>query len=368
MVIAIAAAGGTFAGPLIRDCIVVSLATPAGDVTPVQLRTSTTWRSGRQKRDACVPRITPLERVQRTEDMNDDMLARSFEQNRPRLLDIASHMLGSRSEADDALQETWLRLSRADSDGIDNLAGWLTTVVGHVCLDMLRSRRARREQTLDASEGSFTAVAHPTDPEQAALLAESVGQALLVILETLAPTERLAFVLHDMFATPYNDIATILGRSPAAARQLASRARRRVRGAGPVRNADLTRKRAIVDAFLAAARDGDFDALLEALDPGVVLRSNGATVPIGGAAAVAGRAVAGARFARVAMPALIDGAVGVVAAADDRPPSVVAFTVINNKISAIDITDDPNRIAELDVILLDAADESSEAGGSSPTR
>ena len=284
--------------------------------------------------------------------MNEDVLAWSFEENRPRLRGIAYRMLGSPTEADDALQEAWLRLSRADPAGIDNLAGWLTTVVGHVCLDMLRSRTTRREQPLDAAAVRPAAEAHPIDPEQEALLAESVGQALLVVMQTLAPTERLAFVLHDMFAVPFDEIATIVGRSPAAARQLASRARRRVQGVDTVLDPDLARQRAIVDAFLSAARDGDFDALLEALDPDVVLRANGAAALIQGAAAVAGRAFAGARFAQVALPALINGAAGVVAAADGRPISVVAFTITNGKIVAIDITDDPDRIAELDLTIL----------------
>jgi RNA polymerase sigma-70 factor, ECF subfamily len=284
--------------------------------------------------------------------VNDDVLARSFEENRPRLQGIAYRMLGSPTEADDALQETWLRLSRADSAGIDNLAGWLTTVVGHVCLDMLRARTARREQPLDPGTAGPAAEAHASDPEQEALLAESVGQALLVVLETLAPTERLAFVLHDMFAVPFDDIATIVGRSPAAARQLASRARRRVQGVDTVLDADLARQQTIVDAFLTAARDGDFDALLEALDPDVVLRVNGAAAMIRGAAAVAGRAFTGARFAQVSLPARINGAVGVVAAAAGRPISVVAFTIMNGRIAAIDIIDDPDRVAELDLTIL----------------
>jgi RNA polymerase sigma factor (sigma-70 family) len=284
--------------------------------------------------------------------VNDDVLASSFEQNRPRLRGIAYRMLGSPTEADDALQEAWLRLSRADSARVDNLAGWLTTVVGHVCLDMLRSRTTRRERPLDAGVARPAAEADTIDPEQEALLAESVGQALLVVMETLAPTERLAFVLHDMFAVPFDDIAAIVGRSPAATRQLASRARRRVQGVDTALDTDLTRQRAIVDAFLTAARDGDFDALLEVLDPDVVVRSDGAAALIRGAAGVAGRAVTGARFAQVSLPALINGAVGVVAAADGRPISVIAFTIMNGRIAAVDIIDDPDRIAELDLTIL----------------
>jgi RNA polymerase sigma factor (sigma-70 family) len=283
--------------------------------------------------------------------MNDDVTS-TFEENRPRLRGIAYRMLGSSTEADDALQEAWLRLSRADHAGIDNLAGWLTTVVGRVCLDMLHYRTTRREQPLDARAVRPAAEAHALDPEQEALLAESVGQALLVILGTLAPIERLAFVLHDIFAVPFDDIATIIGRSPAAARQLASRARRRVQRVDTILDADLTRQRTIVDAFLTAARDGDFDALLEALDPDVVVRSNGAVALIRGAAAVAGRALTGLRYARVSLPALINGAVGVVAAVDGRSISVIAFTITNGKIVAVDVIDDPDRIAELDLTIL----------------
>src|SRR5438034_11816596 len=222
-----------------------------------------------------------------------DVLAERFEAHRVRLRAIAYQTLGSTSEADDAVQEAWLRLSRSGADEIENLGGWLTTVVARVCLNMLQSRRERpvgmHLPESIASDG--------IDPEAEALLADSIGPALLVILHTLAPAERLAFVLHDMFAVPFDDIALIVGRSPAAARQLASRARRRVQGADQVLDADLTRQREIADAFLAAARKGDFDALLEALDPDVVVRSNGAEM-FRGAAAAAGRALAGARLAQ----------------------------------------------------------------------
>jgi RNA polymerase sigma-70 factor (ECF subfamily) len=276
-----------------------------------------------------------------------DVLAERFEAYRPRLRAVAYQTLGSASEADDAVQEAWLRLSRSDPGIIENLGGWLTTVVARVCLNMLQSRREQ-----PAGMHLPEAVADGIDPEREALLADSIGPALLVILHTLAPAERLAFVLHDMFAVPFDDIAAVLGRSPAAARQLASRGRRRVQGAAPVLDADLTRQRAIADAFLAAARNGDFDALLEALDPDVVVRSNGAEVVLRGAAAVAGRALTGARFAQVSLPALINGAVGVVNAAQGRPISLMAFTITDAKIVAVDLIDDPARIAKADLAIL----------------
>ena len=252
-----------------------------------------------------------------------DVLAERFEAHRTRLRALAYQTLGSTTEADDAVQEAWLRLSRSDRDGIENLGGWLTTVVGRVCLNMLESRR-ERPVGMHLAE-SVASDADGIDPEQEALLADSIGPALLVILHTLAPAERLAFVLHDMFAVPFDDIAPIVGRSPAAARQLASRARRRVQGVPQVLDTDLTRQRAIADAFLTAARNGDFDALLEALDPDVVVRSNGAEA-VRGAAAVAGRALGGARFAQVSLPALINGAAGVVIAADRMPISLLALS------------------------------------------
>ena len=274
-----------------------------------------------------------------------DVLAERFETHRTRLRAVAFQTLGSTSQADDAVQEAWLRLSRSDPDTIENLGGWLTTVVARVCLNMLA---ARREQPvgLHLSE----AVADGADPEHEALLADSIGPALLVILHTLAPAERLAFVLHDMFAVPFDDIAVVVGRSPAAARQLASRARRRVQGAGPVPDGDLTRQQAIVDAFLTAARNGDFDALLEALDPDVVVRANGAEV-VSGAAAAARRALAGVRYAQVNLPALIDGKVGAVIAAEGWPMSLIAFTVSGTRIVAVDLIDDPRRIAGTDLAL-----------------
>src|SRR6266704_3342855 len=266
-------------------------------------------------------------------------LAEKFEANRAHLRAVAYRMLGTTSEVDDAVQETWLRLSRSDTSGVENLGGWLTTVVARVCLNMLQSRRSRREEPLDVHEPRVEG----GGPEHEAVLADSVGLALLVVLDTLAPAERLAFVLHDMFAVPFDDIAPIIERSPVAARQLASRARRRVQGVGQVLDTDLTRQRAIADAFLAAARNGDFDALLEALDPDVVVRSNGAEA-VRGAAAVAGRAFPFTRIAQVTLPALINGAVGLVTAADGRPITLVAFTITGAKIVALDLIDDPRRM------------------------
>lgn len=280
---------------------------------------------------------------------NDDELARRFEGHRARLRAIAYQTLGSNSEADDAVQETWLRLSRADAGKIENLGGWLTTVVARVCLNILQARR-EEPVGVDLSE-SVASEEEGIDPEQEALLADSIGPALLVILQTLAPAERLAFVLHDMFAIPFDDIAGIVGRSPAAARQLASRGRRRVQGVGPVRDFDLNQQRAIVDAFMAAARKGDFDALLDALDPDVVVRSNG-TETLRGPAAVAGRALAGAGFAQVALPVLVNGAVGVINASAGWPISVLAFEFVDGKISVVDVIDHPGRLAEADLAVI----------------
>jgi RNA polymerase sigma-70 factor (ECF subfamily) len=276
-------------------------------------------------------------------------LADRFEAHRARLRAVAYHTLGSPSEADDAVQEAWLRLSRSDSSGIQNLGGWLTTVVSRVCLDMLGSRREEPvgihlpESAVNGSDG--------VDPEEEALLADSIGPALLVILHTLPPAERLAFVLHDIFAVPFGDVAAIVGRSPAAARQLASRARRRVQGVPPVLGIEPSRQRSIVESFLAAARDGDFEALMKALDPDVVVRSNGAEA-VRGAAAVAGRTSGFARFAQVTLPALIDGAIAMVTAADGRPVTLIAFTITGDQIAAIDIIDHPDRVAEADLIIL----------------
>jgi RNA polymerase sigma-70 factor (ECF subfamily) len=278
-----------------------------------------------------------------------DVVAERFEAHRARLRAVAYQTLGSASDADDAVQEAWLRLSRTDRGSIGNLGGWLTTVVARVCLNMLQSRR-EQPVGMHLPEPVVTG-AGGIDPENEALLADSIGPALLVILHTLAPAERLAFVLHDMFAVPFDDIAAIVGRSPAAARQLASRARRRVQGVTPVPGTDLTRQRAIAGAFLAAARNGDFDALLEVLDPDVVVRSNDAEA-VRGAAAVAGRAFPFTRIAQVTLPALINGAAGVVTAADGRPITLVTFTIPGAKIVAIDLIDDPRRIAEADLAIV----------------
>jgi RNA polymerase sigma-70 factor (ECF subfamily) len=289
-----------------------------------------------------------------------EWLTERFEEHRTRLRAVAYRMLGSVSEADDAVQDAWLRLSRADTSGVENLGGWLTTVVARVCLNMLRSRQRRREEPLDLHVPD-PIISHESgvDPEHEALLADSVGLALLVVLETLTPAERLAFVLHDMFAVPFEDIAPMIERSPAAARQLASRARRRVQGQAPVPDPDLTRQREIVDAFFAAARDGDFDALVAVLDPDVVLRADGGvararhTVVIAGARAVAGQALTFRRLSPFVRPALINGSAGVVVAADGRPLSVMAFTVTGGKIVAIDVLADPERLHGLDLAVLD---------------
>ena len=294
--------------------------------------------------------------------MNErDFLADRFEANRTHLHAVAYRMLGSVSEADDAVQEAWLRLSRrAEQDELDNLRAWLTTVVARICLDMLRSRRSRREESLDTHlPDPIVSRDEEADPEHEALLADSVGLALLVVLETLTPAERLAFVLHDMFAVPFDEIAPIVDRSPAAARQLASRARRRVQGAAPEPDADLDRQREVVDAFLAASRGGDFEALVAVLDPDIVLRADGgtlrpgATTELRGARAVAGQARRYAALARFARPALVNGAPGAVVAPGGRPYAVIGFTVRGGRIAEMDILADPERLRELDLAVLD---------------
>ncbi|MEU7135082.1 RNA polymerase sigma factor SigJ [Streptomyces sp. NPDC046261] len=290
--------------------------------------------------------------------MNEqDFLAGRFEEHRPHLRAVAYRMLGSLSEADDAVQEAWLRLSRSDTSGVENLGGWLTTVVGRVCLDLLRSRSSRREEPLGVRlPDPVVSGAQGIDPEHEVLLADSVGIALLVVLETLAPAERLAFVLHDMFAVPFDEIAAVVDRTPAATRQLASRARRRVQGAAPAPDTDLTRQREVVDAFLAAARGGDLEALVAVLDPEVVARSDGGTLRPGavlrGAATVAGQALTFARFAEFAHPATVNGAAGVVAVTAGTPVSVMAFTVTDGRIVEIDILTDPERLSRLDLTVL----------------
>jgi RNA polymerase sigma-70 factor (ECF subfamily) len=289
-----------------------------------------------------------------------EWLTERFDEHRTRLRAVAYRMLGSLSEADDAVQEAWLRLSRADTSRVENLAGWLTTVVARVCLNMLRSRESRREVALDVHvPDPIISPESGVDPEQEALLADSVGLALLVVLEALTPAERLAFVLHDMFAVPFDEIAPMIERSPAATRQLASRARRRVQGQAPAPDPDLARQREVVDAFLAATRNGDFDALVAVLDPDVVLRADGGTVRarhtvvVHGARAVAEQAVLAQRLAPFARPALINGTAGVVAAAAGRVLSVMGFTVAHGKIIAIDVLYDPERLADLDLAVLD---------------
>jgi RNA polymerase sigma-70 factor (ECF subfamily) len=287
-----------------------------------------------------------------------DWLAERFEEHRGRLRAVAYRMLGSLSEADDAVQEAWLRLSRSDADEIENLRAWLTTVVGRVSLSMLRSRRTRREEPADAVHVPEPIIdrADGTDPEHEALLADSVGLALLVVLETLSPPERLAFVLHDIFAVPFEEIAPIVDRSPEAARQLASRARRRVRAENTVPDADLDAQREVVEAFLAAARDGDFDRLVAVLDPDVVLRQDfgaAGSREVQGAAAVAGQAAAYSQLGLVIKPALINGAVGVVATRDGQPFSVGAFTVRHGRIAEMDWLADAERLREFDLTILD---------------
>ena len=287
-------------------------------------------------------------------------LARQFEEHRPHLRAVAYRMLGSLSETDDAVQDAWLRVSRADANEVENLQAWLTTIVARVALNMLRARNTRREQPLE------TRVPDPivdptggTNPEHEALLADSVGLALLVVLETLTPAERLAFVLHDMFAVPFEEIAAIVERSPEATRQLASRARRRIQGSAPRPDPDLTAQWEVVEAFLAAARDGDFDALVAVLDPNVVLRADGGGVAglsrhVQGAAAVAGQALYWTQQVELTVRhALVNGAPGIVSLRDGKPFSVGAFTVKNGTIAEIDFLADPERIARLDLNVLD---------------
>ncbi|WP_424891958.1 sigma-70 family RNA polymerase sigma factor [Streptomyces sp. XH2] len=293
-------------------------------------------------------------------------MATRFEEHRPRLRAVAYRMLGSLAEADDAVQETWLRLDRTDASEIDNLGGWLTTVVGRICLNLLRSREQRREDPLEIripdpvisrEEGAAGA-----DPEQEALLVDSVGLALLVVLQSLAPAERLAFVLHDMFHVPFDDIAPLIEKTPAATRQLASRARRRVQGQAPAPDPDLARQRVAVDAFFAAARDGDFEALVSVLDPDVVLRSDGGTARTGlsvliqGARTVAAQATSWGKLSPFAYPVLINGTAGVVVVPQKRPVSVMAFTVVEGRITTIEVLADPERLGKLDLTVLDVDD------------
>jgi RNA polymerase sigma-70 factor (ECF subfamily) len=286
---------------------------------------------------------------------DEEFLADRFEQHRPHLRSVAYRMLGSLAEADDAVQDAWLRLERSGADDVENLRAWLTTVVARVCLNVLRSRKARREEPLD------TVLPDPvltTDgalrPDEEAVLADSVGLALLVVLDALAPAERLAFVLHDMFDLPFEEIAPLVGRTPTAARQLASRARRRVHGAEvPAPDPDVARQREVVDAFFRAARGGDFDALVGVLHPDVVLRADwgarrpGAPRLVRGAAAVAEQARIGAMRAAVLHPALVNGAAGVVVTVHGRPIAVMGFTVVDGRIVEIDAIADPDRVARI---------------------
>ena len=285
-----------------------------------------------------------------------DWLAQRFQQHREHLRGVAYRLLGSLSEADDALQDAWLRISRADTRGVENLGGWLTTVVARVCLNMLQARKTRREEPLDGHvPDPIVSRVDRFDPEHQAVLVDSLGLALLVVLEALSPAERVAFVLHDVFGVPFEEVAPIVGRSPTAARQLASRARRRVQGGTVAPDPDLAQQRAVVSAFLAAARGGDLDGLLAVLDPDVVLRSDvgparGGPVVTRGAAAVAGQALTFARYAAESEPVLVNGAAGVVAwAANGRPMSVMGFTVLGGKIVEIDALADAARLSRLDL-------------------
>ena len=292
-------------------------------------------------------------------DDNDRRLAERFEEHRSHLRAVAYRMLGSLREADDAVQETWLRASRAGTDDVENLGGWLTTIAGRVCLNMLRSGRTRREEPLDVHVPD-PIVSRPdgVDPEQEALLSDSVGLALLVVLDMLAPAERLAFVLHDMFAVPFDDIAPIVGRSAAATRQLASRGRRRVQDADPMPDADVTRQREVVDAFFAASRKGDFEALVAVLDPDILLRTDhGGTLTevaalVQGAEAVAGQALTFAHRSPFLRPVLVNGAAGVVVAPEGRAIAVMAFTVRDGRVARIDVLADPERLNRLDLSAL----------------
>ena len=287
----------------------------------------------------------------------NDWLAGKFEENRAHLRAVAYRMLGSLSEAEDAVQEAWLKLSRSDTSAVENLSGWLTTVVSRVCLDMLRARKSRREESLDAQPSAASADREKTaDAEAEALLADSVGIAMLVVLQTLAPAERIAFVLHDMFDLSFDEIAPIVGRSPTAARQLASRARRRVQGSNESTDADLSEHRQVIDAFLAAARSGDFDSLVAMLDQDVVFRADEFAVQKGAQREVRGAPTVAKFFsgrAQAARSALIDGTVGVVVAPRGRLLVVLGVTIRDGKIAAIEAVADPARLAELDLAVVD---------------
>jgi len=295
-----------------------------------------------------------------TSATGDEWLTERFEEQRGRLRAVAYRMLGSVAEADDAVQEAWLRLRRADTGEVENLAAWLTTVVGRVCLNMLRSRQTRREAPFDVHvPDPIVSPDSGVDPEHQAVLADSVGLALLVVLETLAPAERLAFVLHDMFTVPFDDIAPLIERTPEATRQLASRARRRVRGQAPTPDPDVGRQREVVDAFFAASRAGDFEALVAVLDPDVVLRSDGGrarpgmTFTLRGAKAVGSQAFASGRLSPFVRRALVNGTPGAVIAMRGRARFVMAFTVTAGRVAAIDVLADPDRLRALDLTTLE---------------
>ncbi len=285
-----------------------------------------------------------------------DALAARFEEHRGRLRGVAYRMLGSLSEADDAVQETWLRFSGADSSEVDNLGAWLTTIVGRVSLNMLRSRTQRREDPMETHLPDLILASPEPDPEQDAVLADSISIALLIVLETLTPTERLAFVLHDLFAMPFEEIGPIVGRTPTAARQLASRARRRVQGASPTPDADLAEQRRVVEAFTGAARGGDLAALIEVLDPDVVVRTDGGALRpsavLRGREAVAKGAMAFSRLGAHSVDAIINGAPGAVAVLDGKPISIAVFTVAGGKVVELNILADPERMAKLDLTVL----------------
>lgn len=291
---------------------------------------------------------------------NDELLAERFEAQRTHLQSVAYRMLGSLDEAEDAVQEAWLRLSRSDSYSIENLRAWLTMVVARVCLDMLRARKARREDLLEDDESEkFVSRDVHTHPESEALMADSVGLVLLVVLDTLTPAERIAFVLHDMFDVPFGQIASIMGRSATATRQLASRARRRVQGADIDQRSDLSRQREVVEAFLAATRRGDFESLLTVLDPDVVVRADRVAAPRGvalevrGAAAVAKSALTASRGAKFAQLALVNGAVGIVVAPRGRLLLVLTFTVAHGKVVEMDVIAEPEHLRQLDLAVLE---------------
>ena len=282
----------------------------------------------------------------------DEFLAEQFETHRDRLRAMAYRMLGSTAEADDAVQEAWLRLGRTDPAAVDNLGGWLTTVVGRICIDLLRTRTARREDPLDDRRPTTPLVTGETHPESEAVLADSVGVALLVVLETLSPAERLAFVLHDTFAVPFDEVATIMGRSPGAVRQLASRARRRVQAPAESPEPDRRRQREVVEAFLAASRSGDFAALVRLLDPDAVMRADAAAVAFGSPAAVHGVQAVAETFvgrAKAARLALLDGYAGAVWSVGGRPRVVIGFTVEEGRVTEIELLADPEQLPLLDL-------------------